>query len=145
RGQRFDQIGYELLDARWIPLLGMPRGMEEGPVQRAFRSPAPLRWHAPIEPPPNALVSGERLSLRPFDPADGKLASRLLMQDTDDSYPNGPDVFNPWAFGQRFVALAKESPPTWLKFAIVRNEDGQLIGSNGLTRLDLLNMVAETE
>ncbi len=145
RGQRYDQIGYELLDPRWIATLGMPRGIDEGPVERAVRAPAPLRWNAPSEPPPSAIISGDRLSLRPFDPADGKLASRLLMQDTDDSYPNGPDVFNPWAFGQRFVALAKESPPTWLKFAIVRNEDGQLIGANGLTRLDLLHMTAETE
>ncbi len=66
------------------------------------------------------------------------------MQDTDDSYPNGPDVFNPWAFGQSFVAVAKETPPTWLRFAIVRNDDDQLIGNNGLIHLDMLNQNAET-
>lgn len=144
-GARFDRIGYELLDPRWVATLGMPRGMQEGPIERKVRAPAPLRWNAPAEPPANAIISGERLSLRPFDPADGKLASRWLLQDTDDSYPNGPDVFNPWSYGQRFVALAKESPPTWLRFAIVRNEDNRLVGANGLVHFNLLNMTAETE
>ena len=153
RGQRFDWIGYELLDPRWIVTLGMPRGMQEGPVEREVRSPAlqsvpssrPEWRDLSAEPPVNAVVSGERLSLRPFDPADGKLASRWLMQDTEDIFPNGPDVVNPWVYGQRHVALAKESPPTWLRFAIVRNEDDLLIGANGLTHLDLLHGNAETE
>jgi RimJ/RimL family protein N-acetyltransferase len=145
RGHRFDWIGYELLDPRWIVTLGMPRGMEEGPVERQVRAPAPVRWNAPAEPPVNAIVSGERLSLRPFDPVDGKLASRWLMQDTEDVFPNGPDVVNPWVYGQGHVALAEESPPTHLRFAIVRNEDDLLIGANGLTHLDLLHGNAETE
>ena len=144
-GQRYDMIGYELLDPRWIATLGMPPAIREGPIEREVRSPAPLQWSVLAEPPANAIISGERLSLRPFDPADGKLASKLLMQDTDDSFPNGPDVVNPWVYGQRFVALAKESPPTWIRFAIVRNEDGLLIGANGIEQLDLLHGTAETE
>jgi RimJ/RimL family protein N-acetyltransferase len=145
RGARYDRIGYELLDPRWVATLGMPRGMQEGPVDRVVRAPAPLQWHPPTDLPANVIIAGERLSLRPFDPADGALASRWLMQDTDDSFPNGPDVVNPWVYGQRFVALAKETPPTWPRFAIVRNEDGLLIGANGIENLDLLHRTAETE
>ncbi len=149
RGQRFDWIGYELLDPRWIVTLGMPRGMEEGPVEREVRSPARLVPNGDtgerVEPPVNAIVSGARLSLRPFEPADGKLASRWLLQDTEDVFPNGPDVVNPWVYGQLHVALAKESPPTWARFAIVRNEDDLLLGATGLTHLDLLHGNAETE
>jgi RimJ/RimL family protein N-acetyltransferase len=146
-GQRFDWIGYELLDPRWIATLGMPRGMQEGPVERDVRaSSSRPEWRGrSAEPPPNSIISGERISLRPFDPADGKLASRWLLQDTEDVFPNGPDVVNPWAYGQRHVALAKESPPSWLRYAIVRNEDDLLIGVNGLTHLDLLHGNAETE
>lgn len=145
QGERYDRVGYELLDPRWVTTLGMPRGMQEGPVEREIRSPAPLRWNAPAELPTNAVVTGDRLSLRPFDPEDGALAARWLMEDTDDSFPNGPDVVSPVAFGQRFVALAKESPPTWVRFAIVRNEDDLLIGANGIEQLDLLQRSAETE
>ncbi len=145
RGRRYDRIGYELLDPRWMTTLGMPRGLQEGSVERAVRAPAPLRGNVAAELATNAIISGERLSLRAFDPADGKHASRWLMQDTDDSYPNGPDVFNPWSYGQRYIAVAKESPLTWLRFAIVRNEDDQLIGATGLVNFDLLNMTAETE
>jgi RimJ/RimL family protein N-acetyltransferase len=142
---RYDRIGYELLDPRWVNTLGMPRGIEEGPIDRQVRAPAPLDWNPPADLPTNAIISGDRLSLRSFDPEDGKLASRWLMQDTDDSFPNGPDVVNPWVYGQRFVALAKESLPTWLRFAIVRNDDGLLIGANGIENFDLLNRTAETE
>ena len=145
RGERYDRVGYELLDPRWVATLGMPRGMQEGPVDRAVRSPAPLHWNPPNDLPANVIIAGGRLSLRPFDPAEGKLASRWLMQDTEDVFPNGPDVVNPWVYGQRFVSLAKESPPTWLRFAIVRNEDGLLIGANGIENLDLLHRTAETE
>ena len=145
RGERYDRVGYELLDPRWIATLGMPRGMQEGPVERDVRSPAPVQWHPSTDLPANIIIAGERLSLRPFDPADGTLASRWLMQDTEDVFPNGPDVVNPWVYGQRFVALAKETPPTWLRFAIVRNEDGLLIGANGIENLDLLHRTAETE
>jgi RimJ/RimL family protein N-acetyltransferase len=145
RGRRYDRIGYELLDPRWIATLGMPRGMQEGPVEREVRSPAPLHWNPPQNLPGNVIIAGDRLSLRTFDPVDGTLASRWLMQDTEDVFPNGPDVVNPWVYGQRFVSLAKESPPTWLRFAIVRNEDGLLIGANGIENLDLLHRTAETE
>jgi RimJ/RimL family protein N-acetyltransferase len=145
RGRRYDRIGYELLDPRWIATLGRPRGMQEGPVEREVRSPAPLHWNPPQNLPGNVIIAGDRLSLRTFDPADGALASRWLMQDTEDVFPNGPDVVNPWVYGQRFVSLAKESPPTWLRFAIVRNEDGLLIGANGIENLDLLHRTAETE
>jgi RimJ/RimL family protein N-acetyltransferase len=144
-GLRHDRSGYELLSPDWVRTLGMPRGMTEGPVEREVRSPAPLVRPPADDLPDNAIIAGERLYLRAFDPEEGKLASQWLMADTDDSYPNGPDVFNPWSYGQRFVALAKEAPPAWLRFAIVRREDDQLIGANGLVDLDLRNMVAETE
>lgn len=145
QGRRFDMIGYELLDPHWVQTLGMPQRMQEGPVEREVRAPAPM-WQANRpEPAPNAIVAGERLSLRPFEPDDGKLASRWLMQDNEDVFPNGPDVVNPWVYGQRHVALAKETPPSWVRFAIARNEDDLLIGANGLTHLDLRNGIAETE
>ncbi len=143
--RRYDRIGYELLSSDWIVTLGMPRGIEEGPIDREIRSPAPLRWNTPGEAPVAAIVTGERLSLRPFEPDDGKLVAKWLMQETEDSHPGGPDVVNPWTYGRHFVALAQESPPTWPRFAIVRNDDGQLIGANGLTNLDLLHRTAETE
>lgn len=145
RERRYDRVGYELLDPRWVATLGMPRGLEEGPDDREVRSSAPSRTVSTADPPPNAVICGERLSLRPFDPKEGALVARWLMQETEDFYPNGPDVFNPWSYGQRFVALAKESPPTWLRFAIVRNEDDRLIGATGLAHLDLVDRAAETE
>lgn len=145
RGQRYDWVGYELLDPRWIATLGMPRGMQEGAIERDVRAPAPLHWHPAREPASNAIITGDRLSLRPFDPEDGKLASRWLMQDTDDVFPNGPDVMSPVSYGQQFISLARETPPSWLRFAIVRNEDDLLIGANGIEHLDLIQRTAETE
>lgn len=144
-GQRFDRIGYELLDPRWVATLGLPRGMEEGLERRDVRSPAPLEWPRSGAIAANAVIAGVRLSLRPFEPADGTQAARWLLEDSEVFYPNGPDIYNPWAYGRRFVAIAEASPVRWVRFGIVRDADDHLIGAIGLTHLDLLHRTAETE
>lgn len=143
--RRYDRIGYELLNPDWIATLGMPRGLQEGPAERVIRSPASRSLSPAGELPETAIVASERLYLRAFAPEEAKLASRWLMTDTDDSHPGGPDLVNPWSYGQQFLAVARETPPSWLRFAIVRRNGDQLIGANGLTNLDWQSNVAETE
>ena len=43
-GQRYDWIGYEVLNPGWVARLGLPHGMEDGAGRARDRSPAPITW-----------------------------------------------------------------------------------------------------
>ncbi len=144
-GQRYDSIGYEALNPGWVKRMGMPRGMEEGPIEREVRQPAPLAWPDRGEAPPNAIVAGDRLYLRPLDPDDAVLTSQWMRQDTEISYPEGRFPHSAVTLGQQTAEIAKASPPNWARFAIVLRENDELIGANGVEDLDLLRHTGWTE
>lgn len=144
-GQRYDWIGYEVLHPGWVGRLGMPHGMEEGPVEREVRAPAPLAWPDRGELPDRAIIGGERLYLRAFEPEDAALISRWMREDTEISYPEGRFPHGPVTIGQMATSLAKQAPPTWVRFSIVLRETDELIGANGLEDFDLLRGTAFTE
>ncbi len=145
RGQRYDRVGYELLDPRWIETLGMPRGIQEDPIEREISTATSLKRTTSGESATNAIISSDRLSLCPFEPENTAQAARWFLQDTEASYPEGPEIVNPWTYGQHFVELARRTPPDWLRFAIVRNEDALVIGATGLDHFSPLDGSAETE
>lgn len=138
-GQRCDRIGYELLNPVWVRLLGMPRGMQEGPVQREVRSPAPLTRPCRGDASPRAIASGERVELRAFEPDDGALATHCHLREREDFYPTGPPLRNPWAYGQRMAAITQKDPPDQIRLAIVAPATGQVLGMIGVAQLDLID------
>lgn len=145
RGRRYDRVGYELLDPRWIETLGMPRGIQEGSVERTMPSLTSSERTDSKELAPNVIIAGERLSLCPFEPENASQAARWLLQDTEHSFPEGPEILNPWVYGRHFAGLAQRTPPDWLRFAIVRNDDDLVIGVTGLEHYSILDGSAETE
>lgn len=144
-GQRYDWIGYQALHPGWLARLGAPRGMEEGPAERDYRNPAPLGWPDHGEPPQNAIIAGDRLYLRPLEPADAEQVSLWMRQDTEISYPEGRFPHSSVVFGQQVLANSRKVPPAWLRFGIALRENDELIGANGLEVLDLINRNAWTE
>lgn len=145
QGERIDWIGYEALHPGWVRRLGMPRGMEEGPVERDIRSPAPLAWPDHGEPPTNAIIAGDRLYLRPLEPDDATQVSQWMLEDTEISYPEGRFPQSPVTLGQSISESSKADPPSWPRFGIALRESDELIGANGLEDLDLLRGTAWTE
>ncbi len=135
-GQRCDRIGYELLNPTWVRILGMPRGMHEDPDEREVRAPAPLTWNPVGEASPKALVSGDRLELRAFEPESGALAAKWFLREHEDFYPQGPPLRNPWSYGQRMAAIARKDPPSQIRLAIVESSSEQVIGMIGVAQLD---------
>lgn len=146
RGQRRDVLTYEKLNPVWVKLLGMPRGIEEGPVEREVVSPAPARRPPLTEDAPQAaMMVGERIYLRPFDPNEAEQVARWMLQDTEVYYPQGRLIFNPVSYGHMHKKLAEADYPEWLRFAIVLRENDELIGANGLADLDWVDKTGETE
>jgi RimJ/RimL family protein N-acetyltransferase len=144
-GERFDAIGYEALHPEWVARLGLPRGMEEGPDVREVARPAPRAWVPTFTVPEPAIIVGERLYLRAFTPDDAELASHMLMEETEISFPEGREVVNPYVHARNIRETARQQLPAWLHLAIVLGETGEMIGAIGLIAPDLVTGVAETE
>jgi RimJ/RimL family protein N-acetyltransferase len=139
QGTRVDRIGYELLNPRWVKRLGMPPAMREAPVERHWRDPAPLVWQPQAEPSPRAIIVGHRIELRAFEPDEGAIATRGFMHETEEFYPQGPPVRNPWSYGQRMASITRKDPPDQIRMAIVELGTGRLLGMVGVAQVDLFH------
>jgi RimJ/RimL family protein N-acetyltransferase len=144
-GCRVDLLAYEALAPRGIELFGEPPEPVFRPVER--KAPAPVRRSTSTfaaDPPSDAVVSGDRLYLRPITVADASAMAKMALEETEN-------VHEPrWPRSQLLTAsvhrsLGDSEPPDWLRFAICLRESGELIGANGLLDIDLVNGTAETE
>lgn len=138
-GKRYDRVGYEYLNPYWVKMLGMPRGMTEGAVERTITSAPPTKGNRRDLISPRALLAGERIELRSFEPGDAKLASRWSLRETEDFYPTGPPLRNPWSWGESLAAIARQQPPTEIRFALVESNTQETFGTIGVTQLDLID------
>lgn len=145
-GQRQDMTGYQVYNPVWVEKIGMPPAPVMGPVEREIRSPARPPVKLGIEDrPPEAIVVGERLYLRPVRPEEGKLVARWTREETEVYYPEGRLLFNAHTFAEAHKSMAKKEPPTYLRFAIVLRETDEMIGCNGLESISWVHRYAETE
>lgn len=142
-GARTNLVCYEAYHPVWRERLGEPKEPEEGPIEREVRSPAPPRWTG--DSPPNAWVVGERLYLRPIEQADAEEMARWSAREPEAFHDNGRHIRTPISHWHWHRKKAEDSPPSWVRFAIVAKEGDVLIGANGLAGIDWIARTAETE
>jgi RimJ/RimL family protein N-acetyltransferase len=143
--RRYDALGYQALHPAWLARLGEPPHGDDGPVDRDTPSPAPRSWSPRFDPPPSAVMVGDRLYLRAMTAEDAELAARAMLSETERFLPEGRLILNPRVTAQFVRDLARQQPPWWVRFAVVLGATGEPIGTNGLMDLDLLERSAETE
>jgi RimJ/RimL family protein N-acetyltransferase len=147
-GRRFDQLGYELLHPGWIERMGDPGiGIaSEGPPVAAPRSPALRTWpvgNGPI--PPNAIVVGARLALRPFEIEDAAVIARASREEPEMSFnARGRQPMSPLAVEAWIAKQGEQTPPPAINLAAVLRETGELIGEVNLVEIDWIARTAET-
>ncbi len=145
-GARRDRYYYQFFNPIWIEKLGFPDPPAFGPVDRHVTAPArPSLKLASEHRPDTALVVGERLYLRPFEPEEGKLVAQWSLEDTEISYPEGRLILTAHTYGHKHKEMASKEIPSWIRFAVVLRETNELIGCNGLESVDWVHRTAETE
>ena len=146
-GARHDWVAYQKLHPAWVAMLGDPGpGIDAaGDPPANPRSPAPRRWPAsPLPLPPNTLVAGERLALRPFETGDADVVAPTFARETEDSFGTGRMPVSPLVFADWWGGSREHEPPKEIEFAVVLRETGEVIGENGLYNIDWIGRTAET-
>jgi RimJ/RimL family protein N-acetyltransferase len=145
-GRRRDLVCYEALHPAWVARLGMPPEGVAGPVEREVRAPAPRTFPAlEGDPPPNALMVGDRLYLRAVEEEDAQVFADWSRRETETFFDNGRPLRSPISTAALHRALAEEDPPEWVRFAICLRENNEVIGANGIEGIDWVHRTGETE
>ena len=142
-GRRTDSVGYGLFNTIALERHGLPAFPPEGSPDREVRSPAPRHWPV-IDPPPDGAVAlGERLYLRAVRAEDAAAFAQAALEESetwhDTRWPRSGSVSV-----HRYRSSSESEPPDDVSFAIVRRDTDELIGTNDLIEIDLVNRTAET-
>ncbi|HEY7034920.1 MAG TPA: GNAT family protein [Thermomicrobiales bacterium] len=145
-GVRRDAICYEALHPAWVARFGMPPEGVDGPVAREVRAPAPCVFPTVDgEPPVGAVMVGERVYLRAVEDDDSDEFAYWSRREPETFFDNGRPIRSPLSSAALHKKLAEEDPPHWIRFAICLRKNDEVIGSNGLEGIDVINRTAETE
>ena len=99
----------------------------------------------PADVPPTALAVGERIYIRPLDPADADDMAAWSRKETETFFDNGRYVGSGIMVAKHIRNLVEDDFPTDLRFAIVARDGDVLIGANGVESIDWIHRTAETE
>ena len=144
-GVRHDLLTYEALNPAWIERLGDPRVAPLPRTGTGEARPVPPPVQLDGEPPPGAVMVGQRVYLRPIQPEDAARIALWSRQDSETFYDNGRHVRSEIGYAHWSAKLQEEEPPEWIRFAIVLRDGDELIGNNGLSDIDWVHKTAETE
>ena len=92
----------------------------------------------------NPMLVGERVYLRPVEPADAEPLARMDALEADtfmyrQRFPSSPLEHTHW-----IDEMYKEQPPGSIPFAVCARDDDRLLGVVGVDGLDWLNRTGET-
>jgi RimJ/RimL family protein N-acetyltransferase len=145
-GKHQDAVFYQFFNPVWLEKLSLPAEPQMGPFEREVRSPARRSLKvSELDRPAGAMMVGEQVYLRSFQPGEGKLVAKWAMQDPEVYYPEGRLIFNPHTYDHVHKAMAEKDLPTHVRFAIVLRETDELIGANGISGINWVHQNAETE
>lgn len=144
QGRRVDLLMFEYLNAEWVKKLGDP---EDEPLERTGTGqprPVPPKVVLTGDPPPHAVMVGQRVYLRPYQKADADAIARYSVRETEAFWDNGRFPRSAVMMNHFMEEQDKAAIPVDYSFAVCLRENDEYIGHVELLDLDLVNRVAET-
>jgi RimJ/RimL family protein N-acetyltransferase len=92
----------------------------------------------------NAVAIGDRVYLRPLEPADAEPFAAALTHEPETSFERGRFPTSPLALEHWIEAVYKKPMPDEVAFAVCLRGTDELIGSVGIDHLDWINRTGET-
>lgn len=94
---------------------------------------------------PNAMLTGERIYLRPVEPDDGDLLAEFEAQENETiTHMGGRVAYSPIAARHSIEHAFTSLPPNTIDFAVCLHEDDSCIGFVGVTGIDWIHRHGET-
>ena len=146
-GRRHDQLTFELPHPAWRERLGDPGAGIAAAAAPGVVPTSPARASRSIgdgSPPPNAVMVGDRVVLRPLAAEDAERIARWSREETETWFQNGRGVRSPLLVTNWIGKMGEQEPPSDVEFAIALRDGGELIGDNGLYGIDWVHRTAET-
>ncbi len=145
-----DKLAYAWHNPAWIPRLGEPGvGIDFAlPVDDASRwRPRQFPTYGTLggDPPTNAVMVGPRVYLRPIEMEDAPVIVAGQRRETETFFDDGRLPGSVARMRQHTRDLVKDDIQEWVRFAVCLRETGEIIGTNGIDSVDLINRTAETE
>ena len=145
-----DRVAYEGYHPVWLERLGDPGTG----IDFAVAADDPGRWRPRQHPtfgtidgipPANAVRVGPRVSLRPLELEDAEVMTLAQRREPDTFWDEGRHPGSTLGAKHHIREIAKQEPPDWVRFAICDRQTGEMVGTNGIVGIDLINRTAETE
>jgi RimJ/RimL family protein N-acetyltransferase len=92
----------------------------------------------------NAILTGERVYLRPIEVEDAAPLARLIAAETETFMERGRLPGSPLRQEHWFAEQGKHQPPEYIVLAVCLLADDRIIGTMELIEIDWLNRTAET-
>lgn len=143
-GARIDRLVLTRLNPLWVETLGDPNDV---PLERTGTGkprPVPPKVELDGDPPPNAVMVGKRVYLRPEEKGDSELVARWARRETETFFDIGRHLPSAVSFANWGEEHQKPDLPTWIWFTVCLRENDEAIGSVGLIDVDYQNRFAET-
>ena len=139
-----DLLIYDYPNPVWTARLGDPGvGLDE--EMQSPTNPVPPRRSITSAPlPQNALISSERLALRPFNTSDADQMARNIRRESDAGFGHSRFPISAVAVADWFGEIGKENPSNDFEVAVVLRESGDIIGEVGLYDIDWIARHGET-
>jgi RimJ/RimL family protein N-acetyltransferase len=143
-GRWVDLLMYDYANALWVARLGHPMDI---PLERTGTGeprPVPARVIPKGDPPRGAIMIGERVYLRAFEPKDADENAAWAMRETETFHTRGRGAFSPAAILRDVKDGEKKELPTYIPFMVCLRETDELIGGVELFDVDPVHRNAET-
>lgn len=146
RGAFIDWHFLTYLNSDWVNTLGDP--FDEVKPRSGTGEPRPVI--APVAVtgdllPPNAVLVGPRVYLRPLQKKDAAEVMQWARRETEPFWSSGRFVVTQTAVEKWFEDLGKNEPQKWVRFAVCLRENDECIGAVGIDGIDYVNRTAESE
>lgn len=143
-GSRIDRLIFEYHNAQWLETLGDPLREELPRSGTGWARPVPAPVPPDGDPPPKAIMVGQRVYLRPVERKDLDEFAHWSRRETETGFLLGRRVESAIGMAAEWSDAEKRALPAWVMFSVCLRDDDTFIGGVDLFRIDYQNRFAET-
>lgn len=143
-GSRIDRLVFERHNRDWLATLGDPLDEDLPRSGTGQPRPVPEPVSTDANPPPKAILVGQRVYLRAVERADLDAYALWSRRETETAFLLGRHVDSAVEMAAEWSDAEKQALPAWVMFSVCLRDGDTFIGGVDLFDIDYQNRFAET-